>query len=143
MDEESGEEDQGGQPNTTANETNSNNNESAQTAAFTGQSVQEMMMMMKKEMNALKLQLSKVMTEKDIMAAQIVQIDTCPPMTNALTILTSKDATVINETVNELDIPPSTSQRPATSQQGHENTTPPVAEASEAEKSGNDPIRSC
>ena len=142
MDEESGEEDQREQPNTTANETNSNNNESAQTAAFAGQSVQEMMMMMKKEMDALKLQLSKVTTEKDIMAAQIAQVDNRPPMTKVLTILTSKDATVTNETVNESDIPSSTSQRPATSQQGHENTTPPVAEASEAEKSGNDPIRS-
>jgi hypothetical protein len=104
--------------------------------------VQEVMMMMKKEMDALKLQLSKVTTEKDIMAAQIAQVDNRPPMTKVLTILTSKDANVTNETVNESDIPSSTSQRPATSQQGHENTTPPVAEASEAEKSGNDPIRS-
>ena len=76
------------------------------------------------------------------MVAQIAQVDIRPPTTKTLTILTSKNATVTNETVNESDIPSSTSQRPATSQQGHKNTTPPVAEASEAEKSGNDPIRS-
>ena len=137
MNKESGEEDQRKRLNTTAN-----NNESARTAASAGQSVQEMMMMMKKEMNALKLQLSKVTTEKDIMAAQIAQVDNRPPMTKVLTILTSNDPTVTNKTVNKSDIPSSTSQRPATSQQGHENTTPLVAEASEAEKSGNDAIHS-